>query len=69
MEYLDLMTEIRGTFGNRTFRQRDLLHAIDLKNEKRAKKLWAAMRRYNAVYKLPSKKFAISILEKVAKVA
>jgi len=69
MERIDLITEITVAFENKKFRQKDVLESLNLKNKKRAKKLWAALRRYNVVNKLPSKKFALASTEKIAKVA
>ena len=66
MKRIDLMTEIRGTFASRRFRQRNFLESLGLDNTKRARKLWNALRRNNAISKTPHKDFHLTTQEKIA---
>ena len=59
------MTEINKTLFGSIFQRKDFLKAIDLKNEKRAKKLWKALRK-NKINKRGSK-FVFTVNKKEIK--
>ena len=55
---LDIVTEIDSAFSGSRFRQKDFLSSLNLKDTKRAKKLWAALKRVGRITKTPHKDFA-----------
>jgi len=59
MNNVDIMTEIAAIFENKTLLQKDVLGLLNLKNAKRAKKLWSILRKNNTINKA-GRKFALA---------
>ena len=69
MKRIDIMTAVCKVFAGQKFRKRELVDALDLANEKRARKLWKAMRNVGVINKTSHKDFEIVTVEKICAVA